>query len=87
MDSSAIQRSVSTGSFTFGGDVGVVVSCFVGVIYSFREKTLLLCFGSARRSARLSRAQAKTKVVEWDPVGWEDYKNIVEWDSFHKTPA
>ena len=69
-----------------GPRLGVVVSFLLGVSYSFL-KTLSLCFGSAHRSARLSRAQKKTKVVEWDSVEWEHYKKVVEWDSLHETLA
>lgn len=72
--------------YVFGSDVGAVILCWVGVLPSFL-KTLLLCFGSARRSARLARAQTKTKAVEWDSVEWEHYIKVVEWDSFHEIPA
>ena len=66
--------------------LGGVVLCLVGVLYSFLLN-LLLCFCSARRSARLSRGLIKTKVVEWDSVEWEHYKQVVEWDSFHEALA
>ena len=42
--------------FLFGNVLTVVVSYTAGVQHSFL-KALLICFGSARRSARLSRAQ------------------------------
>ena len=86
MDSNAIQKKCLDWYIFFGSDVGAVILCWVGVLSSFL-KTLLPCFGSARRSARLSRAQTKTKAVEWDSVEWEHYVKVVEWDSFHETPA
>ena len=75
-----------TWCFLFGNVVGVVVSYLVGVQHFFL-KTLLVCFGSARRSARLPRAQTKTKAVEWDSVEWEHYRKVVEWDSIHEALA
>ena len=75
-----------TWCFLFGNVVGVVVSYTAGVQHSFL-KALLICFGSARRSARLPRAQTKTKVVEWDSVEWEHYRKAVEWDSIHEALA
>ena len=79
------QARIRPGIF-FGNVVGVVVSYLVGVQHFFL-KTLLVCFGSARRSARLPRAQTKTKVVEWDSVEWEHYRKVVEWDSIHEALA
>ena len=61
--------------YVFGSDVGAVILCWVGVLSSFL-KTLLPCFGNARRSARPSRAQTKTKAVEWDSAEWEHYKKL-----------
>ena len=66
----------------FGGG-GSVVLGILNHVYRFFLKTLLVCFGSGRRSARLARAHTKTKVVEWDSFEWEHYNKVVEWDSLH----
>ena len=58
-----------------------------------RNAELVVCIrGScalihACSNATLPRAQAKTKVVEWDSVGWEHYKKVVEWGSLRETLA
>ena len=44
-------------------------------------------YHNACSNATLPRAQAKTKVVEWDSVEWEHYKKVVEWGSLHEILA